>query len=113
LRDELTAERSRERTGPRTHGMTESPEYLAWDNMRARCTRPSYIGWENYGGRGITVCGEWLDSFEAFYDHIGPRPGPGYSVDRIDNDGNYEPGNVRWATHSQQRINSRRKERTA
>lgn len=80
-----------------THRMSTSPEWLAWRNARARCTNPSHQAWHNYGGRGIKFAPEWED-FRAFYDDVGPRPGPGYELDRIENDGHYEPGNVRWAT---------------
>jgi hypothetical protein len=68
------------------------------------CDDPAY---EDYGGRGVTMHEGWADDFQAFYDHIGPKPGPGYSVDRIDNEGNYKPGNVRWATQKTQARNSR------
>lgn len=89
----------------RTHGMTNSPEYQAWEGMKHRCSSPNSPSWSRYGGRGIQVCAEWRDSFEAFFAHIGPRPSAVHSVDRIDNDGNYEPGNVRWATPAQQHAN--------
>lgn len=84
-----------------------TPEYQAWHNAKNRTTNPNVPVWPNYGGRGITMCDEWLNSFEAFFEHIGPKPGPGYSLDRIDNDGNYEPGNVRWATRTDQNRNQR------
>ncbi len=64
--------------------------------------------WKNYGARGIRMAAEWIHDFDAFRDHIGPRPGLGFSLDRIDNDGDYAPGNVRLATASQQRLNQRR-----
>lgn len=83
-----------------------SPEYMAWTSMKQRCLNPRHKSYARYGGRGISVCREWADSFETFYRHIGPRPGPGYSLDRYpDNTGNYEPGNVRWATWQEQNQN--------
>jgi hypothetical protein len=84
--------------------MTKSPEYKSWRGMRARCACKKQY-WKNYGARGIAVCKRWQDSFEAFYADVGPRPGDGYSIDRIDNDRGYEPGNVRWATASEQQRN--------
>jgi len=71
-------------------------EYYAWTNMKTRCYNPKYPVFHRYGGRGITVCQEWRDSFSAFLEHVGPKPDPSYQLDRIDNNGNYEPGNVRW-----------------
>jgi hypothetical protein len=70
-------------------------EYGAWLNMRRCCNYPKAKGWKYYGGRGICVCPEWQASFDAFYRHVGPRPSPQHSIDRIFNDGHYEPGNVR------------------
>lgn len=83
--------------------------YKTWAGMKRRCTNPNATGYENYGGRGIRVCDEWMHSFEAFAEHLGERPGPGYSIDRINNDGNYEPGNVRWATRAEQNRNKRKR----
>jgi len=74
--------------------------------MKHRCLNPANPNWKNYGGRGIRVCDEWLASFDAFYAYVGDPP-EGMSLDRIDNDGNYEPGNVRWATMEQQLANRR------
>ena len=74
--------------------------------MRQRCSNPKAGKWSYYGGRGITVCDRW-SSFKNFLADMGRRPGAGYSIDRIDNDGNYEPGNCRWATQGEQRRNSR------
>lgn len=91
-----------------THGRSRTPEYRAWQQMKFRCTNPNAESWVNYGGRGIRVCQKWIDSFEAFLDHIGPRPSSRHSLDRIDNDGDYEPGNVRWALKRTQARNRRR-----
>jgi hypothetical protein len=75
--------------------------------MKDRCQNPHAPEYKNYGGRGIQVCREWLDSFEAFMRDVGERPGPGYSLERINNGGNYEPGNVKWATSAEQTRNKR------
>ena len=88
-------------------GKSSLPEYSSWAGMKQRCYNKNAPFYKYYGGRGIIICDEWLHSFEAFYKHIGPRPTPNHSVDRIDNDGNYAPGNVRWATHSEQMLNTR------
>lgn len=82
-------------------------EYSIWVLMLWRCNDPTAAPYKYYGARGIKVCDEWQRSFKAFIKDIGPRPDPWLSIDRIDNDGNYEPGNVRWATRSQQYYNSR------
>lgn len=74
--------------------------------MIYRCTSPDDKAWKNYGGRGISVCEQWLTSFDNYYAHVGDAP-PGLTLDRIDNDGNYEPGNMRWATPHQQTFNQR------
>lgn len=89
-----------------THGMHDTPEWHAWKDMKARCLNPNLANFHNYGGRGITVCERWL-RFENFIADVGRRPSPLHSLDRIDNDGNYEPGNVRWATAKQQSANKR------
>lgn len=87
------------------HGMSGTPEYTSWNGMKRRCNNPNEDHWEYYGGRGIKVYGPWKNSFIAFYNYIGPKPSPEHSIDRIDNDGHYEPGNVRWATREQQLSN--------
>lgn len=96
----------------KTHGLSESREYRSWAQMVARCTRPRNKRFEHYGGRGITVCSEWLGrgGFDAFIDHIGMMPddSPRWSLGRKNNDGHYEPGNVRWETSVTQANNTSR-----
>lgn len=89
------------------HGSSKTAEYSAWQGMKGRCYRKKNKKYPIYGGRGITVCDQWLESFDAFYAAMGDRPSPKHSVDRIDTNGNYEPSNCRWATASQQAINRR------
>lgn len=87
------------------HGMHGTPEYSAWRSMITRATNPKFIGAHRYSERGITVCEEWRNSFSAFYAEVGARPTPDHSIDRIDNNKGYEPGNVRWATNTEQMLN--------
>lgn len=84
-----------------------TPEYNAWLNIKSRCSKKSAKSYANYGGRGIRVHPSWINDFAAFLSHIGPRPSASHSIDRIDNDGDYEPGNVRWATRKEQTRNKR------
>jgi hypothetical protein len=87
-----------------THGLGHCSEYLTFHAARKRCTDPNNISYKNYGGRGIKFL---FESVEQFYAELGPKPTPAHSIDRINNDGNYEPGNVRWATRAEQLRNRR------
>lgn len=91
---------------------TELPEYRIYTGMIARCSNPNTAAWRRYGGRGIRVCDRWLDDFANFYADMGPRPSPRHSIDRIDNDGNYEPENCHWATPDFQAKNKASADRT-
>lgn len=90
-----------------THGMTGTSEYNIWSGMVQRCTNPENEAYDQYGGRGISVCSRWRNSFESFYADMGPRPSVEHTLDRRDCDGNYEPGNCRWVTWDIQQNNRR------
>ena len=88
-----------------THLMSKTAEYRAWDGMKARCSQPKRDDYVRYGGRGIKVCDRWANSFENFFKDMGAKPTKSHSLDRINNDGNYEPENCRWATVLEQNRN--------
>jgi hypothetical protein len=92
--------------------MSHTPEYSAWKHMKYRCSNSFNYNYNNYGARGIKVCDRWIDSFSNFYEDMGNRPSNLHSLDRIDNNGNYELTNCRWATKEVQNSNRRLKKRT-
>lgn len=95
-------------TRNKAHGLTDTKEWLAWSNMIKRCDSPRY---KNHHGRGILVCKKWRDSFVDFLADVGYAPSNKHSIDRKDNDGHYEPGNVKWSTPKEQRANQRRRQK--
>lgn len=100
----LIGERARQRST--SHGRTKTTEYRIWQNMLRRCGKKGFHAYDRYGGRGITVCQRWMDSFEAFFEDMGERP-KGLSLERKNNNGNYEPNNCCWATPTEQARNRR------
>lgn len=91
------------------HGIANSllPEYRVWNKMKDRCYNKDSMNYRNYGGRGISICEKWLTSFENFINDMGLRPSSKHSIERINNDGNYEPQNCKWATKKEQSYNRR------
>lgn len=90
-----------------THGMSYSSEYRTWRAMINRCTNSNDQAYDDYGGRGITICDRWLNSFEAFYEDMGLRPSSDHTLDRREVNGNYDKSNCRWATPTEQANNKR------
>lgn len=93
------------------HDKWGSKVYKCWDNMKSRCLNPSATGYQNWGGRGITIYSEWIHSFDKFYEYVSKLPHfgeEGRTLDRINNNGNYEPNNLRWATRYEQTHNRKR-----
>lgn len=91
----------------RTHGKTGTPEHGTWKRINGRCYNPNNQDYKYYGERGIDVCLEWRNSFETFVEDMGTRPGPEYSIDRVDNHKGYSKANCRWATKLEQMTNTR------
>lgn len=92
---------------PTKVNVSNNAAYKVWQQMKFRCSNPKATGYENYGGRGIAVCAEWSASFDAFIRDVGPRPSASHTLDRINVNGGYEPGNCRWATQKVQCRNTR------
>lgn len=89
------------------HRMGRTPEYAIWNSMKSRCLNPNTEFYKHYGGRGISISDKWVHSFINFINDVGMRPDSTYSIERINNEGNYEPGNVVWEKRSEQSMNRR------
>lgn len=89
------------------HGMRQTAEYRSWAHLKERCETTSCKRYNDYGGRGIKVCDRWLNSFSNFFEDMGKKPSPKHSIQRIDNNGNYEPSNCKWATPAEQSVGRR------
>lgn len=92
-----------------THGMSKSPEYIAWIEIRKRCYDVKNSSFHRYGGRGIKMFDGWINDFQSFYNYVGNRPSSNHSIDRFPNNetGHYEPGNIKWSTKKEQASNRR------
>lgn len=99
-----------QREAVQTHGMSRTSEYTVWCHAQYRCDNPNDPAYAYYGGRGIKFCQRWRgpNGFKNFIEDMGRRPGPGYTLERINNDGDYEPGNCKWATRKEQHGNTSR-----
>jgi hypothetical protein len=102
-----TTSKIKRKHGHTVSGGNKTPEYKAWIAIKTRCYKVDGVDYKNYGARGIIVCDRWLNSFENFIEDMGLKPSEKHSVDRINNDGNYEPANCKWSTHSEQMKNRR------